>query len=159
MSAVVNHELLHFRDMEESDLDQVMAIEEKVYPFCWTRAIFHDCMRVGYVCRIVETSEGLAGYGILSYGAGEAHVLNIAVHPAMQGRGIGRALLEQLLALAKRLNADTVFLEVRTSNHIAQRLYDTMGFNQVGVRRGYYPSTKGREDAIILARSLLDIDA
>ncbi len=159
MNAVVSHELLHFRDMEEGDLDQVMAIEKKVYPFCWTRTIFHDCLRAGYVCRVAETGEGLAGYGVLSYGAGEAHILNIAVHPSLQGQGIGRALLEHLLGLAKRLHVDTVFLEVRTSNHIAQRLYDTIGFNQVGLRRGYYPSEKGREDAIIMARSLFDIEA
>ena len=159
MNAVVSHEMLHFRDMEEEDLDQVMAIEEKVYPYCWTRAIFKDCMRVGYACRVVETGQGVAGYAVLSYGAGEAHVLNIAVHPEQQGRGIGRTLLEHLLELARRYNADTVFLEVRPSNHIAQRLYDTMGFNQIGLRRGYYPSTKGREDAILLARSLIDFGA
>jgi len=158
MNAVVSYDALHFRDMEENDLDLVMAIEEKVYPFCWTRAIFTDCLLGGYACRVVETSEGLAGYAVLSYGAGEAHVLNIAIHPQLQGRGIGRALLEHLLELAKRFNADTVFLEVRPSNHTALRLYDTMGFNQVGLRRGYYPSTKGREDAIILARSLIDFE-
>ncbi len=155
MNAVVSHDMLHFRDMEEGDLERVMAIEEKVYPFCWTRAIFHDCLRTGYACRVVETDQGLAGYAVLSYGAGEAHVLNIAVHPEMQGRGIGRALLEHLLELAKRYHAEAVFLEVRPSNHIAMRLYDTMGFNQVGMRRNYYPTKNGREDALIFARHLL----
>jgi len=155
MNAIVSHDMLHFRDMEETDLDEVMTIEQRVYPFCWTRTIFKDCLRVGYACRVVETEQGMAGYAVLSYGAGEAHVLNIAVAPEQQGRGIGRALLEHLLEVARRYNADTVFLEVRPSNSIALRLYDTMGFNQVGLRRGYYPSDKGREDAILLARSLL----
>jgi len=155
MSAVMDQEMFRMRDMVVEDLDRVMAIEERVYPFCWTRTIFQDCLRVGYVCRVIESDAGLAGYAVLSYGAGEAHVLNIAIHPQQQGRGLGRILLEHLLELAGRLNAETVFLEVRPSNLAALHLYESMGFNQVGHRRDYYPAKVGREDALIFARHLL----
>lgn len=155
MNARLMSDTLHFRPMEEGDLDEVMGIEQRVYPFCWSRAIFHDCLRGGYACRVVESSDGLVGYAVLSYGAGEAHVLNIAVDASRQGRGIGRALLEHLLELAKRYHAEAVFLEVRPSNHPALHLYDSLGFNQVGHRRNYYPAKQGREDALIFARQLV----
>jgi ribosomal-protein-alanine N-acetyltransferase len=146
------------RPMLDSDVEAVMVIEEQVYPHGWTAGIFHDCLRVHYSCWVMEQAGQLIGYGILSAGGGEAHILNIAISPDCQGKGLGRQLMQFLLEAARHHGADTAFLEVRPSNRIALRLYDTMGFNQVGLRRGYYPSDKGREDAIIMARSLDDIE-
>lgn len=144
--------------MLDSDVDAVMEIEEQVYPHGWTAGIFHDCLRVRYSCWVMELGEQLVGYGILSSGGGEAHILNIAIDPHFQGQGLGRSLLRFLLETARHHGADTVFLEVRPSNRTALSLYDSLGFNQVGMRRGYYPSGKGREDAIIMALSLEDIE-
>jgi ribosomal-protein-alanine N-acetyltransferase len=90
----------------------------------------------------------------MSIAAGECHLLNLCVHPDWQGRQFGRKLLRWLLSIARRQNADTAFLEVRRSNRAAIALYETEGFGEVGIRRGYYPHKEGREDAIIMARPL-----
>ncbi len=139
------------RPMLDSDLRAVFAIEEQVYPFGWTLKIFQDCLRVRYSCWVMEQDEELVGYAILSAAAGEAHILNIAIHPERQGRGLGRQMMHFLIDTAREHGADTVFLEVRPSNRSAVHLYDSMGFNQVGLRRDYYPASVGREDAIIMA--------
>ena len=139
------------RPMLGSDIAAVFTIEERVYPFGWTLGIFEDCLRVHYSCWVMELGSELVGYAVLSAAAGEAHILNVAVHPEYQGRGLGRQLMHFLLDTAREHQADTVFLEVRPSNRTAIRLYDSMGFNQVGLRRDYYPAKLGREDAIIMA--------
>lgn len=147
----------NLRPMLDDDVDAVMAIESCVYSHGWTAGIFHDCLRMHYSCWVMELEQQIAGYAVLSAAAGEAHILNIAVAPERQGSGLGRVFIHFLLETARHHGADTVFLEVRPSNRIALRLYDSLGFNQVGVRRDYYPSDKGREDAIIMARTLDDI--
>jgi ribosomal-protein-alanine N-acetyltransferase len=90
----------------------------------------------------------------MAIAAGECHVLNVCVHPQWQGRTLGRRLLRRLLAVGRSHNADTAFLEVRVSNRTAIGLYESEGFCEVGIRRGYYPAVEGREDAIIMARSI-----
>jgi ribosomal-protein-alanine N-acetyltransferase len=140
--------------MSAHDLADVMRVELAMYPFPWTRRIFEDCLRVGYRCHVGEVEGAFAGYGIMSTGAGEAHVLNLCVAEEFHRRGLGREILRVLLAEADMLNVRDVFLEVRPSNIGAVALYEQMGFNQVGVRKDYYPLENGREDAIIYAASL-----
>jgi ribosomal-protein-alanine N-acetyltransferase len=140
--------------MRNTDLGAVIAIEERAYEFPWTRGIFEDCLRVGYCCWVCEDERILYGYGVMSVGAAECHILNLCIAPEFQGQGLGRHLMNHLLHLGRRHNADTAFLEVRPSNQAAIRLYLNMGFNEVGIRRAYYPAHQGREDALILARSL-----
>ncbi len=144
-----------FRAMGEGDLDQVLRIERAAYPFPWTRRNFQDCIKAGYKCLILTLDGMPAGHGVLSSAVGEAHILNLCVAPAHQGKGLGRGLLEHLLNLAASLGADTAFLEVRASNHVALGLYQRVGFNEIGLRANYYPSGGRREDAIILALTLL----
>ena len=91
----------------------------------------------------------------MSVAAGESHILNLSVDPDMQRRGVGTRLMKHFVQLARRHNADTVMLEVRPSNAGAVRLYEKLGFNEVGVRRNYYPAPDGREDALLLALSLV----
>jgi ribosomal-protein-alanine N-acetyltransferase len=148
--------LLHYRlrPMRSADLTAVMAIEERAYEFPWSCGVFEDCLRVGYCCWICEDEWHLYGYGVMSVGAAECHILNLCIAPASQGQGLGRHLMDHLLHLGRRHDADTAFLEVRPSNQAAIQLYLSMGFNEVGMRRAYYPARKGREDALILARSL-----
>lgn len=154
MSAVVQTPELWVRPMTARDLDDVMRVELAMYPFPWTRRIFEDCLRVGYRCHVGEVEGVFAGYGIMSTGAGEAHVLNLCVAEEFHRRGLGREILRVLMAEADMLNVRDVFLEVRPSNTGAIALYEQMGFNQVGVRKHYYPTENGREDAIIFAASL-----
>ncbi|MBK7249525.1 MAG: ribosomal protein S18-alanine N-acetyltransferase [Gammaproteobacteria bacterium] len=143
-----------FRAMAEGDVSQVLAIERAAYAFPWSEGIFRDCVRVGYTCRAVELAGELIGYGILSAGAGEAHILNICVREEFRCRGVGRRLLEHLMALAREEGMSEVFLEVRPSNTAAIRLYQSLGFRQIGMRRGYYQASGGREDAVVLKCAL-----
>ena len=91
MSAMLEDGIPEFRIMRESDLDLVMEIERAVYTSPWTLRIFRDCMRVGYYCQVLERNGILEAYGALSHGAGEAHILNLCVHPKSQRQGLGRA--------------------------------------------------------------------
>lgn len=156
MSAVLKQAPLDVRPMSESDLDAVLVIENAAYEFPWTLAIFRDCLRVGYCCWVLERDGSLAGYGVMAVGAGESHILNLCIQPDFQGLGLGAYLLNCLLDIARDHKADTAFLEVRPSNEAAKRLYSHAGFDEVGMRRNYYPAPFGREDAIIMARSLTD---
>jgi ribosomal-protein-alanine N-acetyltransferase len=97
----------------------------------------------------------VAGYGVLSVAAGEAHVLNVCVGPDHRGLGLGRFLLRRLLDIARWNGAGRVFLEVRPTNPVAQSLYRSMGFEEIGRRPKYYPAKDGREDAIVMALDLL----
>lgn len=155
MSAVRSESLIDLRPMQFSDLTAVIDIEKMAYPFPWTFNIFCDCLQVGYRAWVLEQDGQIIGYGLMTVAVGEAHILNICIHPQRQRCGFGRYILEHLLAVAKQQAVDMVFLEVRCSNQIAFRLYTRSGFNQVGTRRNYYPSVNGqREDALILAMTL-----
>lgn len=154
MSAVIQSPPYFLRPMSHEDLDDIMSIETKIYNFPWTRQIFIDCLRVGYLCQVVEVNSEIVGYCIMSIGASEAHVLNLCISENNRRIGLGQKLLTHMLVMAKHRNVGTVFLEVRPSNKAALKLYDKLGFNQIGTRDDYYPAKIGREDAIILAKSL-----
>lgn len=157
VSAVLKPDQPTLRPMDETDLESVLAIENEAYPYPWSGPIFLDCLHVGYCCWVIERGSALLAYGIMSVGAGECHVLNLCVNPQFQGMGYGRAMLEHLLEIAISHHAETAFLEVRPTNFSAMSLYMNAGFNEVGVRRNYYPAKCGREDAIILARALINV--
>jgi ribosomal-protein-alanine N-acetyltransferase len=154
VSAVVSLPEPTIRSMREADLSVVFANERTAYQFPWTLGIFRDCLRVGYQCYVLEGPYGVIGHGIMSVAAQECHLLNICVHPDHQRRGYGRALVRHLLDIARRKRAVMALLEVRVSNDAAYRLYTSMGFDEVGIRKNYYPARPGREDAIILACDL-----
>ncbi len=146
---------IRFRAMLHDDLPAVMAIETSAYRFPWTELIMRDCIRIGHRCEVLERNHQIEAYGILAIGAQEAHLLNICVKPLMQRRGFARHLLNHLFTLAKRESVHTVFLEVRPSNSAAIALYRQCGFCEVGIRKNYYPAERGREDAIVMAKTLL----
>ena len=142
------------RPMRDDDLDAVMEIERRAYPFPWTRGIFRDCLRAGYPALVLVARGDVVGYGLLSVAAGEAHILNVCADPALPRQGYGRRLLRALLLQARGRGAQRVFLEVRPSNPAAIALYDAEGFNEIGRRPRYYPAASGREDAIVMALEL-----
>jgi ribosomal-protein-alanine N-acetyltransferase len=154
MSAVLREPGLDFRPMQPEDITEVIEIERRSYPHPWTRLIFSDCLHAGYSCWVCERQGIIQGYGIMSIAAGEAHLLNLCVRPESQRQGIGEKLLVHLFDLARRHDAEVMFLEVRESNAAARRLYDKTGFNELGTRKDYYPAGTGRENALILARVL-----
>lgn len=142
------------RVMEVADLDRVMQNEVRAYAFPWTRGIFVDCLRAGYENWVLEHAGDVIGHGVLSVAAGEAHVLNVCVGRDFQGKGLGRVLTTHLIERARVREASLLFLEVRPSNHVALQLYTSLGFNEIGVRRNYYPAHNGHEDARVLAMEL-----
>jgi ribosomal-protein-alanine N-acetyltransferase len=142
------------RDMGFDDVATVAQLERRSYAFPWSDAIFRDCLRAGYYCCVVQLDHIVMGYAIMSSGAGEAHVLNLCVAQDYRCRGVGTQLLAHLLEFARGLGVGDVFLEVRPSNTVAIRLYQSQGFTQIGMRRGYYQAADGREDAVVLRRTL-----
>jgi ribosomal-protein-alanine N-acetyltransferase len=139
-----------FRPMAAEDVDRIIQIERAAYPYPWTRGNFMDCLDCGYSCWVVEVGGELVGYSILMAGAGEGHVLNCCVAPAWQGRGLGRLAMQRLIAGAPDYGVECLFLEVRPSNGTAIALYESLGFETVGLRRHYYPADQGREDALVM---------
>ncbi|MFK8082985.1 MAG: ribosomal protein S18-alanine N-acetyltransferase [Granulosicoccus sp.] len=136
----------------------VGTMERRNYEFPWTDGIFRDCVKAGYTCQMVLLDDDMIGYGIMQVAADEAHILNLCIDEPCQKQGFARLLLEHLVRQAERRRAHIVFLEVRPSNPRAVDLYERSGFNEIGVRKGYYDSANGREDAIVMARNLPGAD-
>ena len=147
---------IEIREMCAEDLDAVLANEFTGYDFPWTRGVFSDCMKAGNQCWVAEHEGIVIGHAIVTVGAGEAHLLNVCIRADRQGTGFGRRLVLHVLESAHRAGADALFLEVRPTNHVALKLYESLGFNEVGVRKGYYPAPIGQEDAQVL---VLDLEA
>lgn len=142
------------RPLAASDLERVMEIERAAYPFPWTRTIFEDCIRVGYDCHGLVIGTVLYGYSVQTQEAGESHLLNLCVDPALQRRGYGSVLLEHAVRLARSRGCVSMFLEVRPSNRAGIALYQRNGFRIIGRRRGYYRAEPAREDAIVMRLEL-----
>ena len=143
-----------FRRMTEADLDAVLKVEFAAYSHPWTRGIFLDALK-SYEVWLMFVGQQQVGHGVINVIIDEAHLLNITVKPENQGRGLGLKLLERLMERAMEIDARECFLEVRASNQSAYRLYERYGFNEIGRRRDYYPMAGGREDALVMACTLL----
>ncbi|MHB8624286.1 MAG: ribosomal protein S18-alanine N-acetyltransferase [Sulfuricaulis sp.] len=154
MSAVVAMPKPLLRPMTGHDLEAVLKVENAAYEFPWTLAIFRDCLRIGCHCYVYESPRGILGHGIMTVAVSECHILNICVHPDYQRQGLGEGMVRFLLDIAQQKKACIALLEVRLSNTAAYRLYTKLFFDEVGLRKNYYPACHGREDAIILARDL-----
>lgn len=146
----VAYPAIDIRAMHREDLPAVAALEAHSYEFPWSPGIFGDCLTAGYPCWVLSSHGVVAGYGILSVAAGEAHVLNVCIGAEWRGQGLGRYLFRRLLTIARWNGAERMFLEVRPSNPVAKKLYDSIGFHEVGRRPRYYPARDGREDAIVM---------
>lgn len=154
MSAVLESAEPSYRLMELEDIDRIMEIENLAYQYPWSQAIFQDCIKAGYHCWVAEMNGDIIGYAVFINAVQECHLLNLCINPTLQGQGLGRKLLAHVLENAKEYNATCVFLEVRPSNKYAVGLYESEGFNEVGLRKQYYPADHGREDAVIYAKEL-----
>jgi ribosomal-protein-alanine N-acetyltransferase len=139
--------------MSVSDLGAVMALEAHAYSHPWSHGNFVDSLAAGHLAEVLE-ADGLIGYFVAMIGVDELHLLNLTVAPARQGQGHGLGLLEAVLAHARARRLAAVWLEVRASNVRARALYARHGFDEVGLRRGYYPAHHGREDAVVMRRAI-----
>ena len=142
------------RTMVHDDLPLVSDIERRSYEFPWSHGVFRDCLLAGYNCIVLVRGEEIAGYGVLSVVAGEAHILNLCVDPIYRELGYGERLLTEVLGRARSAKVKEVFLEVRPSNASALSLYRKQGFRQIAKRPAYYQAIEGREDAAVFAKTL-----
>jgi len=140
--------------MTEDDLGDVLEIERQIYDFPWTVGNFADSLRSGYYCVVLRMGNRLIGYAVMMLGAGEAHLLNLSIAASEQRRGHGSRLLQSMVGACRNCGARQLFLEVRPTNTAGRLMYAKHGFSQIAVRRGYYPSRTGREDALLLALDL-----
>jgi [ribosomal protein S18]-alanine N-acetyltransferase len=144
-----------FVPMCEDDLARIVAIESRIYPFPWSRGNFIDSLRAGYSAWTLRNRNGdIVAYAVMMLSVDEAHLLNLSVALHEQRTGLGWRTLEWMADVARGYGARTMLLEVRPTNEPALRLYKSYGFERIGVRRGYYPATVGREDAIVMRISL-----
>lgn len=151
-------ELMRFRKMSKLDLPRVLEVEAQGYNYPWKEAIFHDCLNAAhYDCWVCEdTEDKITSFCIVSTAVGEATVLNLCIDPIFRQQGLGRKFMQHVIDKAIIKKAESVFLEVRPSNVGAIALYNSLGFNEVGVRPGYYKAENGeREDAIMMAFSII----
>lgn len=143
---------LNYEPMQTADIDDVLALEETVYPYPWSRANFVDSLASGYQAWVLRDPGGdLMGYFLIMAIVDEAHLLNVAVSAERQGQGLGRLLLNQAVACSRGLGLESVLLEVRPSNTRALAIYQRYGFHEIGRRKAYYPAAnQQREDAIVM---------
>lgn len=153
MSAMLKTQY-QFRPMQIDDLDAIMVIEPQIYPYPWTRGNFSDSLSSGYSAWVLVWNEQIIGYSLMMMVLDEAHLLNLSVAKDFQKQGLGRLLLENMAGIAKNNHMANMFLEVRPTNISAIALYENMGFNEMAIRRAYYPAADGREDALLMGLAL-----
>ena len=138
------------REMSPHDLEAILAIERQAYEFPWNRNVFETCFRAGYEASVMELDGVIIGYAVMLVAAREGHVLNFCIAADFRRRGYGLLLLKTILGHARQLGVEQFIIEVRPSNRAALSLYKKEGFQEVGLRKGYYPTRdKQREDALI----------
>ncbi|MBF0255959.1 MAG: ribosomal protein S18-alanine N-acetyltransferase [Gammaproteobacteria bacterium] len=142
------------RPMTLDDLPAVMALERLAHSHPWTEGIMRDCLKPGYSGKLLEWDGPLLGFGIWLMQLDECHILNLCIDPSRQRQGHGRYLLQWMLRDAIALGARMSLLEVRVNNRAAIALYEAMGYAEIGLRPGYYPSKQGREDGLVMALDL-----
>lgn len=147
-------ESLSVVSLDESDLDALGRIEHAGHSYPWSERVFLDCIRSGYYLDGAVQADQLLGFAVVMPILHEWHILNLCVDPGVHRRGVGRFLMDFVLDQAGKSDITSLWLEVRLGNAAARQLYDTLGFEQVGLRKGYYPAKEGREDALVLMRSL-----
>jgi len=147
---------LRFRPISTADLDDIMVIERTSFSVPWSVNFFRQELQVACARSVLVESDGLIiGYILFWLLPGAIDIHNIAVHVDYRRRGVARMLLDWVVAEAKRHKILRVLLEVRRSNLPAQKLYEAIGFNTTGVRKGYY-SDNG-EDALAMTLELAGV--
>ena len=162
---------LSFMPMQASDLDQVLSIEDVSHAHPWTRGNFSDSLLAGHWAYCIrpqldqsDCEPGsyldpavLWAYCILYPAVDELHLLNITVDPKLRKLGLGARIMSAIEGVAHQQKISRVLLEVRPTNTPALGLYTKLGYEQIGLRKNYYPASEidgNREDAIVMAKSI-----
>jgi ribosomal-protein-alanine N-acetyltransferase len=141
--------------MTQDNLDAVIAIEQTAYSHPWTRGNFRDSLNPLFEAQCLWLDGELLGYFLAMHGVEEMHLLNITVAPARQGQGWGHMMLDALSLMSRHAGAQWLWLEVRQSNLQALKVYERYGFNQVSIRKDYYPAGRQqREHAVVMSLKL-----
>lgn len=140
--------------LDFNHLDSVLEIERESNPYPWTARNFSDCIEKGYYSMVLEDNERLVGFAIMAISSEESHLLNIGVNKDFRGSGFGEQILKKMIIAAEVLGSKKIILEVRVSNKIAYRLYEKLGFHEIGERKKYYRLPEGREDAYVMSKTL-----
>ncbi|MGM9932238.1 MULTISPECIES: ribosomal protein S18-alanine N-acetyltransferase [Bacillaceae] len=146
---MTNHTVM-FRAMTLEDLDDVMEVEHASFTLPWSReAFYNELVNNQYAVYLVVEDRGrVIGYGGQWVILDEGHITNIALLPAYRGYGLGEELMIRMMGTAKSMGVKRMTLEVRVTNHGAQKLYRKMGFQEGGIRKNYY--TDNMEDALVM---------
>ena len=120
----------------------------------WTARNFSDCIEKGYYSMVLEDNQRLVGFAIMAISSEESHLLNIGVNKDFRGSGFGEQILKKMIIAAEVMGSKKIILEVRVSNKIAYRLYEKLGFHEIGERKKYYRLSEGREDAYVMSKTL-----
>lgn len=148
---MVSPQSIILRIMHTDDLAAVCAIEKQVQYAPWSEKLFAEGLERHRCMVAINQQQQIVGFSIVQFIVDEAHLLNIAVEPTQQKQGIGKVLLDDVLVNSQQKKASTIFLEVRESNQRAIQLYQAAGFNEIGLRKNYYPTANGKENAVIMA--------
>ena len=147
-----------------ADANNLATIDAAASILPWSESQFIEACDSGSTSRhnafservlLLESEGETCGFIVDSLVAGEGSILSIVVHPSWQGQGGARGLMQWVLDLLGKKGAHRCLLEVRASNTVARRLYDSFGFQRDGIRPNYYPSARGREDALLMSKSLI----
>ena len=154
MSSIQNSLLTNYIVMDDVHIQDVLCIERNSYNYPWSEKIFSDCIKNNYLCRILALDNELIGYLICSIIQDECHIMNLCIKSDFRRLGYARLILNELHSELRKLKCKIVFLECRSSNERALKLYYAEGYNEIGVRKNYYPAPDGYEDATILAKNV-----
>jgi len=147
---------MKYREMTADDLVNVVKIEQDANQFPWSIKNFEDSLKAKHQAWVfINDQSEIQAYTVVQKVVDETHLLNICVKPTAQGRGLGREVLNHVVDFANSISSVLIVLEVRSSNQRAQQMYLGAGFNEMSVRKDYYPAKDGHEDAVLMG---LDLD-
>ena len=141
---------MKIRPASLEDIPAIVRLENATHQLPWTSQQFISSMEVGHYSVVLEEAETILGFAIYSPIIPESHLLNIAIDPKHQGKGLGKKLLKKIIFQNKTIGVTTISLEVRASNRTAINLYKNMGFLKDAIRAEYYSGTP-REDALLMS--------
>ena len=147
MSLVYNY-------LDYSQISSLLEIEEESNPYPWTELNFKDCLERGYYSLALEEEGLFVGFAIMAISSEESHLLNIGIKKEKRRLGLGEKLLRKMIIAAEVMGSKKIILEVRITNKSAYKLYEKLGFEEIGTRKNYYRLPEGREDAFVMSKSL-----
>ncbi|MFZ7218004.1 ribosomal protein S18-alanine N-acetyltransferase [Avibacterium avium] len=144
--------MIKISPIQSQDFDQLFEIEQQAHLVPWSLGTLKNNQGERYFNLKLEKDQRIIGFAICQKVLDEATLFNLAIDPAYQGQGLGKQLLHSLIDKLRGQGILTLWLEVRQSNEIAQKLYLQCGFNEVDIRKNYYPTLDGeRENAVVMA--------